>query len=437
MYQCHAKCLLTVIFLLGGINTFAQTGTTSNPTNGRENNPYSRFGIGEFWNGNNTVLRGMGNVTSAFENPYEVNTDNPASYSFIKRTTFEMGGMASTRTLKSADLSYTTGTASIAYLNIAVPVSKNAGICFGFKPYTRAYYNLIDTLPNDPAGTASGRLVRSYNGDGGLNNAFIGAAAKFKGLSIGFNFGYMFGTYTNNTVVSPIDSTTYTAVYTNYNRIGGVYWKGGFMYETKLDSSLTLNIGGTVNIGQNLKEKFNAYQISIFNFGDTLVSDTVSNPGELRGNLKLPLSYSIGVMLGKRDKWSIGLDYAATQWSDYSSSPNIYMNKNVGSQSYKMSIGGEYTPDINNIRSYFARVTYRLGAYYGIDYLKINNNEIPYYGFTAGGSLPFRRSLSHMHLAIDAGRLGSTSNNMIQQNYVRFTVGFSFNDLWFIRPKYQ
>ncbi len=34
------------------------TDNTSNPLNGRENNPYSKYGIGELWNGNNIPSSG-------------------------------------------------------------------------------------------------------------------------------------------------------------------------------------------------------------------------------------------------------------------------------------------------------------------------------------------------------------------------------------------
>ncbi len=437
--MCHsrAKWLLVVLFISCGIIVSAQTGNTSNPNNGRENDPYSKYGIGEFWNGNNTVLRGMGNVTSAFESPYEVNSDNPASYSFLQRTTFEAGAMASTRTISASGLSYTTGTATLAYLNLGIPINKNSGLCLGFRPYTRSYYSLVDTINNSPIGA----VARSYNGEGNLNYAYVGAAAKYKGLSVGFNFGYMFGTLHNSTLTIPIDTAitnrSYEAAYTNYTRIGGLYWKGGLMYERRLDSDYTFRFGGTVTISQNVTERLNAYQISIFNFGDTLVNDTSSRSENSKGNLTLPLSYSIGVMIAKNDKWDLGIDYTATQWTGFKSTPDATLTSGIGNQSYKISVGGEYTPNANNIRNYFSRVTYRLGAYYGTDYLKINNTTIPFYGVTAGGSLPFRRSLSKLHLSFDVGRLGTTTNNLVQETYVRFTLGISFNDRWFIPRKYD
>jgi hypothetical protein len=142
-------------------------------------------------------------------------------------------------------------------------------------------------------------------------------------------------------------------------------------------------------------------------------------------------------MLMHNEKWGVGIDYSASKWSGYSSTPNTVMDTNIAASSYKMSIGGEITPDINSISSYFSRATYRMGFYYGKDYLKINNTDIPFYGVTLGTSLPFKRSLSHIHLAMDIGSIGTTSNSLLKENYFKFTVGMSFNDLWFIKRRLE
>jgi len=117
-----------------------------------------------------------------------------------------LGATASTRTLNAGDLTYKTGTASISYLNLAVPVNKNGGLCFGFKPYTHVYYSMVDTInTNTNPPSPIGQVVRNYNGEGGLNYAYLGAAGKYKGLSIGFNAGYMFGTFRHTTATIPSD----------------------------------------------------------------------------------------------------------------------------------------------------------------------------------------------------------------------------------------
>ncbi len=440
MFLPRAKYLLTVLSFFGASVLFAQTNSSSNPTSDRENNPYSKYGIGELQNGNSTVLKGMANMTSAFQNPYELNTDNPASYAYLRRTTFEAGMSANTRTVNAMGSSYNTGTATLSYLTLAVPVNNNAGLAFGFKPYSRSFYSLVDTLFGNSS--PLGETVRSYSGDGGLNYAYVGGAYRYKELSMGFNFGYIFGTLQSNTAVQSIDSLlinrSYIAEFTNYNRVGGIYWKGGLMWEHKFDSSgYSLRLGGTFTMGQKLNERLNSYQVSIYNFGDTIVNDTSSSSGEARGKLNLPMSFSAGAMILKDNKWGLGIDFTSTQWSGYKSEVDPSMNFAIAKSAYKVSIGGEYTPDFNSIRNYFSRVTYRAGVYYGKEYLTFQNTQLPVYGATVGASLPFRRSLSHLHTSLEVGRLGVTTNNLIQETYVRFSLGLSFNDLWFIKRKYD
>jgi hypothetical protein len=447
MSHCHAKSLLFVLLIVSGNTLLAQTSTAgSDPSNGKDNNPYSKYGIGELINGNSAVLRGMGNITSAYANPFKINTDNPASYASLQRTTFELGAVASKRsvrgTVSGTELTYKTGTATLGYMTFGVPVGKNAGLVLGFKPVTHVYYSLIDTIftvsnPPSPIGTA----LRSYNGDGGLNKAFLGGGAKFKGLSIGFNAGFTFGTIRNTSVMVPIDTLSvnnaFNAEFSNYTRVGGINWKGGLQYEFKLDSSLSLRIGGTISTSQKLTQHYSGYTITYFNFGDTITRDTTYNVSENKGKLTLPLSYSVGVMLTKANKWGIGVDYTATQWSGFNNDLNSNMNYGIASSSYRFSAGGEFTPDAENNRKYLSRGTYRIGGYYGTDYLLLQNQSLPYYGITAGMSLPFRRSLSQVNAAIDIGTLGTTNNGLNKQNYIRFTLGITMNDLWFVKRKYE
>jgi hypothetical protein len=186
-----------------------------------------------------------------------------------------------------------------------------------------------------------------------------------------------------------------------------------------------------------LKQHFSEYHIAYYNFTDTVTRDTSYNLPETEGRLTMPLSYSVGIMLTRDNKWGVGVDYKATKWSEFKSDLNSYMNTGIAASSYRISVGGEYTPDAENLRHYLSRGTYRLGAYYGTDYLQLQNTSLPYYGITAGASLPFRRTLSQVHAAIDVGVLGTTENNLNRHNYVRFTLGISLNDLWFVKRRLE
>ncbi|MBC7553572.1 MAG: hypothetical protein H7257_06295, partial [Taibaiella sp.] len=320
MYNSRGKWFLAVLFLLLGNSIYAQTLGSSNPNSERENNPYSKYGVGELWNGNTTALKGMGNITSAFSDPFIINSDNPASYTSLILTTFDGGGIASSRNITNASgASYNTGTASLGYINLGVPLGKKAGMALGLRPYTKCYYALADTVATPLGGT-----VRSYAGDGGLSYAYLGGAYKFKGLSIGFNFGYMFGNYRKFTTVADTFNPhrDYQSQFARYIRLGGINWKGGATYEVKSrDSNYTFRVGGTLTLGQNLNETVSYYKSSSYDLGGTLINDTVKADSytDRKGKLKLPTSFSIGVLLSKTDKWAWGFDYSAINWTNFSS----------------------------------------------------------------------------------------------------------------------
>lgn len=431
MHRYRANSFLTVLLIIIAIKAGGQTSTVSNPLSEHENNPYSRYGIGTLSNSDNVVLQGMGNISSAYENPYEMNTDNPASYSSLRFTTYEGGLYGIARTIATNDLSYQTGTATISYMNIGVPLGKKAGLCIGIRPVSSMFYNLADTSV-----TAIGNTQGIYTGSGSVNLLYIGGAYKIKSFSFGINAGYMFGQLSNTLLLNNIDTInnkSYSSDFSRYTKIGGIYWKAGVMYEHDLKKDLTLRAGGTFAMQQNLNVSQGAYSIGTYGLVDTFIQDTAYSAPAINGKIVMPMSFSLGVQLLSTDKWLIGVDYMATKWTQY----RFLGSADSLADAYKISIGGEFTPNSTSLRNYWARATYRAGLYYGKDPVYLQNTSLMFYGFTAGASLPIKRSTSHLHLGIDVGSLGTKSNNLIKETYVRFSVGFSFNDRWFVKRRYD
>lgn len=420
------------------VTTLPVIAQTNDPKG--ENSPYSRFGIGELRNGVNPMLRSMGSVSSAYANPFAVNTDNPASYGSLKLTTYEAGGEGGTRTITSGTQQYTTGTATLTHLNVGIPVSKHAGIAFGLRPQSRMFYNLVDT--NVIPGFGQG-ITGSY-GNGTINYGFIGAGGKYKGISLGFNFGYMFGTLTNeHTLKAYNDSVNVqNSAFRTLTKIGGIYWKGGAQYETKLSKKLSMRLGGTFTLNQDLNATRNENWLSVSRVGTTTnssgnlvyITDTSYSQDKQKSTIVLPMSYSFGIQLFDTDKWMAGIDFTGTDWSQFRNFNNAI--DSVASSTYRIAVGAEYTPNPKALRKYFQRVTYRLGFYYGNDYVELNNKVLNYYAVTGGVSLPFKRTTDRIHLGLEVGKRGNVTN-VIEENFVRFYLGISLNDKWFIKRRYE
>jgi hypothetical protein len=369
----------------------------------------------------------MGNISSAYANPFAVNYDNPASYASLKLTTYEAAGEGSTRTVRtpSGD-KYSTGTATLSYINVGIPVGKYAGFSFGLRPFSRSYYDLRDT--NNLANV--GNVINTYFGEGSTTYGYLGLAGKYEGFSLGFNFGYLFGTIDYNTATqAQSDTSRYASgLFRNSNKVGGIYWKGGAMYETDLNKKLKLRVGGTFTMSQDLDVKQSQYWIS---FTGTVTDTAYEKTTEQ--TITLPTMFSFGAQLAGTDKWMAGIDVSMGQWSQFRKFGNVDSVDN----SMRIGLGGEYTPDAANKRSYLSRVTYRLGFNYGTEYIRLANSNINYYSVTAGFSLPFKRTTDRIHTAFEVGQRGNNSNGLLKETFVRFSLGISLNDRWFIKRKYD
>jgi hypothetical protein len=434
--MCHKlfkRYLILIFIVVAGHPAIAQFGGVAATQNfqtqsNRENAPYSRFGIGEFRSGLNPALKGMGSISAAYANPYAVNSDNPASYASLMLTTYEGALYGSRRTVASGSDKYPTGMATINNMSVGIPLGKRGGMSFGFTPTTHIYYNLQDTLNT----TGYGSSVRTFFGDGSLNYAYIGGAFKYKGLSVGANFGYLFGTTVYASRIESIDGkqNVNDAQFAQIVKAGGIYWKGGLMYETRLNKSLWLRTGGTLTLSQEIKSKHDNYWLNFNTFG----GDTVYQRLKTDGTTTMPMMYSFGVHIADSNKWVVGVDFSGANWSNYQSVGRV---DSVTDMSYKLGVGGEYTPDAASVRKYFRRVSYRLGFYYGQDYIMLRNTPLNYYAVTFGVGLPFKRYTDKVNAAFEIGNRGTENAGLIKEAFFKCTVGITLNDKWFIKRRYD
>lgn len=426
MRDFSVRQLLTAGLFFTATVASAQSGNSS-----KENDPYSRFGIGEPLTGTNVLNRGMGYVSTAYQNATAINTDNPASYASLRLTTYEAGFTGSLRNLRTQDKSYATGSASLANLRVGFPIGNHAGLALGLQPQSHIFYHNVDSSTIN----GFGKTAAEYLGEGGLNYAFIGAAGETHGFSFGLNFGYMFGTMSNTSRLVNIDTTHVLGTdFSKETRLGGLHFKAGIQYHDTLQNGLNIRIGATAEWKQNLNGNQTSYRSAFSYIGNTLLQDTSYTATGKDGEIVLPATYSIGASVGGAT-WSIGVDATQTDWSKYR---NFGLtDSNINSKTVRVGVGGEYTPDPLSVYSYLSRITYRAGFYYGSDYVKLRNTDLNYYGLTLGASFPFKRSADRIHTALEFGRRGTTANNLVQSNYFKVHLGISLNDRWFVKRKYD
>ncbi|REK36505.1 MAG: hypothetical protein DWQ44_01065 [Bacteroidetes bacterium] len=80
---------------------------------------------------------------------------------------------------------------------------------------------------------------------------------------------------------------------------------------------------------------------------------------------------------------------------------------------------------------------YRAGFNYSQTFLQLNESRLNEYGISLGLGLPVKRVGTTVHFAAEAGMRGTVDNNLVRENYLRFSLGFTLNDRWFIKPRYD
>ena len=417
--------------------------------NAQENSPYSRFGLGDVVPNHNIFTRAMGGVSAGVLDYQSINFTNPASLGSISTTIFDVAAEADVRTLRSSNPpeKYTQANSLFSYLALGFPLTTRKmykkgmswGMSFGIRPVTRIGYKIEkrERLPGIDS------LFTLYEGSGGANQVFIGTGLRYKNLSFGITAGYMFGSKEYSTKLEFInDSIIYfKSNYSNKTTLGGLFFNAGFQYEYRFDKGL-LRIGGYGSVQQNLSASRNDIK-ETFTYdanGATFRLDSVFEQKEVKGNVKYPSTFGFGAtFMGKH--WIYGVDVETANWSNYT----YYGQTDQLQDNYTLRAGVQYYPAKEGTPSkkYFNFVKYRIGAYYGSDYILVNKSR-PEYGFTVGTGMPLTslQRLSYsgeyvvLNTSVEFGNRGNRLTN-IRENTMRYCIGISMNARWFQKAKYN
>ena len=411
----------------------------------QDNSPYSRFGLGELSRSQNAVNLGMGGVAQAYADAQSVNFLNPASYAHLQLVTFDVGLNGGVRRLNNGENNSRAGFGTLSYLQLGLPLGKKWGMNIGLRPMSRVSYNIAEGeqkifFPDANPDTVN--VIHQYEGSGGVYQAYIGSGIGFGGFSVGVNFGYLFGNVNNSTKeLYPVTSTILPSRHNRRTSYGSFFYSLGVQQTIDLSKDLELSIGASGSFEQKLTARRETMRETLFydassNEYDT--QDTVEYKKGVNGDIVYPTQLGGGIMLTKLDKFAIGADFNTSQWSKYRN----YGAPDSTQNSWKLSIGGQFIPNAQSFTGYWNKVTYRLGGFYGKDYIKLGNKSMSEMGFSVGAGFPIRRIMpafnqfSMINAAFEVGTRGDV-NIALKETYYRLTLGFTLSDRWFIKTKYD
>ena len=92
-------------------------------------------------------------------------------------------------------------------------------------------------------------------------------------------------------------------------------------------------------------------------------------------------------------------------------------------------------PSFDTFAKYRQRITYRFGGYLTDTGMIVQNQPIEESGITFGVGLPLSGTFSNLNLNVGVGQRGTTQGGLIEEQFVKFSLGLSLNDRWFIKRK--
>ncbi len=435
---------LFITFLLSVIVLGANAQSTASSSS-----PYSQFGLGNLNNQllpQNAGMGGIATATNIIGGFNSINVINPASYGKINLTVIDAGIYGNATTLsKSGQLDERDANFRLNHLTFAFPLSKHSALSFGLLPYSTVGYNYKTSVKNlgtnNPADTNT--INHIYSGEGGLSKAYLGYGFGIgKHLLIGANISYIFGN------LKQTQSTEIPGLYgvldsrnEQSNHIGGVNYDYGAQYSIDFSATKHLILGYSASTSTSINNG-SSYIVSQYTQdaqgNENSAADTVVNRQTPNSKLHLPRINRFGIVFQDETKFLIGIDYTIGKWSNLTAG-----GVNQGLQDSKtFNIGGQITPDINALHSFWALVDYRLGAIYEQTYVNVNNVSINRYALTAGLGIPLPHDRASsafykINFSAEVGKRGTLQGGLIKENYVNFHLGFTLNDKWFRRYKFE
>jgi hypothetical protein len=417
------RSLSIVLFLLLTLVVRAQTIL---------NSPYSYLGMGEIQGSENATQMMMGGIGVSNSNGIYTNVVNPALLARNRWTNLEVGINTEYKTLQDTRQKQSVFGGNYQSLNLTLPVTSRWTASVGIRPHSAVEYETRSYRRLNLLGVDS--LIYSYKGSGGVSKVSISNGVRvFKEFYVGLQMDYLFGQVNRNVSTQNMsDGQYYKVQLEDLTSYSDFQFKAGFAYRAKLKTDLFLNVGATLDLNSTL----NAEQIKRFATMD-ISGLTVINSDTLEKSKafvqQIPVAKRFGLSIEKAAKWMVGVDYTYTDWTKVS---NNLGRSSTLPVSHKVSMGGEYTPDIESISSFIKRTTYRMGVSYEktpYDFLGNGNYAVDKH-LSFGVALPLR-NLSFLNLAYQVGRRGLISENGMEEQYHKLTLGLTFSDLWFQKQK--
>jgi len=409
------KILIAVLFLMVSCSVFAQEASI-----------YSRSGIGI--PNYAASVRGMalGEFGIASTERGYLSVLNPASFSYLVATRFELGGsVAGTMWSDGNETDFLTS-GSFTGAAFGFPISTTLGLStlVGLRPYSTLRYD--SQVYTRDAVDSTGNYTTEYSGEGGLAQFYFAAAIRLPfNIAFGATLDYYSGQFNYSSDVLFDDVNRFSASFSQIRKGRGFGTTLGLISpvlsaEGWKDFS-DWRLGVTFQPGVTLDAD------SLVSYSSYYTSDTVTEAGT---TMKLPMRLIAGTQFLVGGSTQVNIDYMFQPWEDYrftnASSPDLQ-------NAYKISVGAEYF-DRKELQYNREPIRYRASVSYEQTPFKIRGTGISQLTAAVGMSVPLGMDNS-VDFSLQYAHRGTTDSGLLSENIIKFGIGISFGEFWFIRQE--
>ncbi|MCC8199094.1 MAG: hypothetical protein LIP06_11095 [Tannerellaceae bacterium] len=352
----------------------------------------------------------------------QINPLNPASYTSIDSLTFifDIGASGQVSWFTDGVGNQRNVNGNIEYIAMQFPIHKRIAMSIGILPYS--YVGYTYGLAEE---TGSTIYTNSFTGNGGLNDLYGGLSIELwkKRLSVGANFGYLFGNITHTN-------------YLNFNYLtsayGGVQEQSVEIRDLKMDFGiqythpLSRTESFTIGIAYTPSNKLNATSYMYETLSNSVLeTDTITDQA-----FDLPNSFGAGISYTKENKLTLAADVLYEDWSN----ARFFDSKDEFKNRIRIAAGTEYIPNFQH-RSLIKRMRYRAGFHYSNSYLKIKDSSYNEYGASVGFGIPLLDNRSLINISFEYVKVKPDNRPLLDEQYFRFTLNYTFNERWFFKFK--
>lgn len=395
---------------------------------------YTRYGLGDLSFAGSARRMGLNGLGIAAFDREDIGSLNPAAWSGINLTRFNIGLNYNGYGLKDNNTSAFYSGVQFAGFTLAIPIEKSLGmtVVLGIVPYSNIEYDVTEEQPHEQFPNSM-----YFEGEGGISRSFLGLSYK---LPLDFNVGASIDYYIGNIdYVSGIEfSGSSTSIMNSEFRktlklsgLGGNFGliSGDLFRFIKSGTDNQLRLAFTYMFSQEF-DADTSLNVSTYTNTRELQSNVVtSDLATGKANVDIPARIGVGLSFLYNQKYNLLVDYIYQPWSEYKFTKKTFGNlRNL----QKIGIGLEYKNPDTRTGGFWEHIDLRAGVSYEESQYAIKGTKINQMGISGGFSVPLDYA-NTIDFAVEYAQRGSNDLNLIKENLIKFNVTLNLGELWFFR----